>query len=338
MAEQFIHKYILEFGQPVSFYEGQGVFDVPSYAVSPIPFKGPESTKDPLQLDSYVDKLETDSAVRITGLNISFDIDKSKEAGNPSTLVIYNISDGTSKFLEQWQGKSPLLLLRAGYETDTELPIIFQGEIESYSEVFEGHTRKTTLQLKSGSSSIKEAYTVKSYRSGTSVEKIFEDLIADLKLPKGTIYYPRGNEVQFQVINKPVIINTPTAEFLRRFSKDNGYKFWIEDGVVNVYPENYVLRAGEFIFDINSSTNMIGSPVVTDGSPSVQEKQAWNKSLITVKTTLNGAYTLTSKVRVTSRFYNGIYEIIGLKHVGTYEGSEWYSTLELKQVDGWEEA
>ena len=68
------------------------------------------------------------------------------------------------------------------------------------------------------------------------------------------------------------------------------------------------------------------------------DRQPRNKSAITVTTTLNGAYTVGSKVKVTSRLYDGVYEITGITHRGTFEGSDWMSVLELKPVDGWEEA
>jgi hypothetical protein len=325
MAEQFIHKYVLEFGQPISFY-----------GLQPEQFSVADSnTKVVGEINDYM-PATSDQAVQLTKHNISFQIDKSKDAGKESTLTIYNISDETRKFLEQHQGNNPSLLLRAGYETDTEIPIIFKGEVITSSDVFQGNTRITTLQLKSGATNLKEAYTVKSYRAGTRVEDIIKYTVGDLKLPYGTLYFPRGNDVRIQTINKPVIINNPTKEFLRKFCTDNGYKFWIEDGTVNVLPDNYVIRAGEFVFDISADTNMIGSPSISDTDAAASEKQSGNRSNITVKTTLNGAYTLGAKVNITSKFHNGVYEILGITHSGTFEGSDWYSDLVLKAVDGWE--
>lgn len=325
MAEQFIHKYSLEFGQPISFY---GLSSEQFSIVD-------DNTRVVGEINDYMDSFP-DQAVKLSKHNMSFQIDKSKDAGKESTITIYNISDATRKFLEQTQGNNPSLLLRAGYETDVELPIIFKGEVITSSDVFQGNTRITTLQLKSGATNMKEAYTVKSYRAGTSVEDIIKYTVSDLKLPYGTLYFPKGNDVRIQTINKPVVINTPTKEFLRRFCADNGYKFWIEDGTVNVLPDNYVIRSGEFVFDISVDTNMIGSPTISDTDVAATEKQSGNRSNIKVKTTLNGAYTIGAKVNVTSKFHNGVYEIVGIVHSGTFEGSDWYSDLELKAVDGWE--
>ena len=327
MSEQWLHKYVLEFGQPVSFYTGQG-----SNFRAPLSVEA-QGTYDPTKINNYL-KDDT-SAVRITEHNITFRISKSKEGSKESSLTLYNISDATRKYLEQNQGNKPIIVLYAGYQSDVNLPLIFQGEIISMTERKEGATRITELVLKSGATNMTEAYTVRSYRAGTKFETIINDAINDLKLPKGTLILPKGNNVE-AVLPKAVIVNNPTKDFLKRFCAANGYRFWIEDGCANVSPLQ-PQADGAVAFLISSSTNMIGSPTLASETP-VMEKQAATRQDIKLKTTLNGAYSIGAKVQVESNYHSGVYEITGIEHTGTYEGNEWFSNLELKPIDGWEKA
>ena len=329
MAEQFNHKYVLEFGLPISFYFGNGSNNLKAPLLP-----SNQLTYLPRAINGFIDQdAVSDKSVRLTEHNINFNIDKGKESGKESTITIYNISESTRKFLEQHQGNNPSIVLYAGYQTDESLPLIFKGEVLSFTEEFLSHTRVTKIVARSGAKNTKEAYSVKSYKAGTQVKQILEDMIDDLKLPRGTMYFPAGSDVE--IVKRPVIVNSSTADFMRKFSLEHGYKFWIEDGTANVSPQKIEGREGLFVYDISADTNMIGSPSAAHEQQSPEKKDGVRKA-ISVRTTLNGSYKLTDKVNITSRFHTGVYEIEGIVHSGTYEGTDWYSQLQLKPIDGWE--
>ncbi len=330
MAEQFLHKYSLEFGQPVSFYSADATN---TSGVGLL-----QATPNQSDAISYAN-VNASGAIKLTQHNISFSITKGKDASTDTTFTIYNISDNVRKFLEQNNGKKPMLVFRAGYETELELivnpelPILFAGEVIQVVDSFNGTTRKTDITCASGTTAIQEAYSVKSYRAGTKPSEIVRQVMKDLKLPEGTIYFPANMEVAIQ---KPVVYTGPSIEFLRKFGKEQGIKVWIEDGAVNAVPTDIVAGAYTKAFKISSALNMIGSPSVKTADMSQTEKTSGNRQNITVKTTLNGAYSIGAKVVLESKYHNGSYEIESVQHDGTYEGDEWCSTLELKPVDGWE--
>lgn len=332
MAEQFNHKYSLEFGQPISFY---GADTNSNFAA--IPFSV-DYTKDQSKVSTYFEKRQGDNGVRLTSHNMSFSIKKGKDASTENNITIYNISDDVRKFLEQNNGKKPLIVLRAGYESDiygftTELPIIFNGEVIQAVDNFDGVTRKTDLTCATGTTAIQEAYSVRSYRTGTKPSKIVEDVLKDMKLPVGTFYLPEEMSVG---IEKPVAFSNPSIEFLRRYGKDNGFKVWFEDGAVNILSTSPRPPLTSIAFKISSDNNMIGSPSVKTADVTQTELKAGSRQNITVTTTLNGAYSIGAKVEIVSKYQNGLYEIESITHNGTFEGSDWNSQLELKPVDGWE--
>ena len=328
MAEQFLHKYVLEFGQPVSFYSAE----------SPTGVGLLSATTSQTNAIQYAN-VKADGAIRLTQHNLTFSIAKGKDSTKETTFSIYNISDNVRKFLEQNNGKKPMLVFRAGYETELdaianpELPILFAGEVIHVADTFNGTTRKTDITCASGTTAIQEAYSIKSYRAGTKPSDIVRQVMKDLKLPEGTVYFPANMEVAIQ---KPVVYTGPSIEFLRKFGKEQGIKVWIEDGAVNAVPTDIIAGSYTKAFKINSVLNMIGSPSVKTADVSQTENSSGNRQNITVKTTLNGAYSIGAKVVLESKYHNGTYEIESVQHDGTYEGDEWSSTLELKPIDGWE--
>ena len=369
MADQFNHKYELEFGQPISFYGANST----NPSTSRNTFVPISTTTSP---DVVAKRLTPESsAVKLTQHNMSFRITKGKDASTNNEIVIYNISDDVRKFLEANNGNKPIILLKAGYETDQNLPLIFSGEVIYCTDTFNGVTRTTTLTVASGTTAIQEAYSVKSYRKGTTGDQIVRDVIKDLKLPEGTIYIP---ESMFVAIQKPVSYTGPSMEFLRKLGKDNGFKVYVEDGTINVVSENHtdvefvpsnnalvqaILKDGsaeakaktleliekeriEFrkkwprkpvsVFKISSANNMIGSPSVKTADAGQTEKLSGNRQNVSVTTTLNGAYSIGARVVLESKYHNGVYEIESITHSGTFEGNDWQSALELKPVSDYE--
>lgn len=323
MAEQFNHKYELIFGQPVSFYQGTAT-TAPPYLY------GSSGTEVATDLTEFVGERYS-SALKLEQHHIEFDIDKSKESGKESTITIYNCSDLVRYYLEAKKSEAPLVTLRAGYE-DTEMNLLFQGEVYKVEEVFNGTTRQTKLLLRTAYRSMNEAFTVRSYKKGTPVSDIVRDVVSDLKLPEGTIYYKELGKIY---IDKPVALSGKSYPTLKKLMEGLQHQLYFEDGTVNVVPKNYVERDGKFVFDINVN-NMIGSPTVKSDTQGVQENQAANRDALTVTTVLNGAYQIGNLVNLTSKFHNGVYEIEAIKHNGSYEGSQWQSRLDIKPVDGWE--
>lgn len=371
MAEQFIHKYELEFGQPISFYSAPQANPSTIIPINTTPSK-----------EKVASRISSDTnAVKLTQHNISFRILKGKDSSTTNEIVIYNISDNVRKFLEANNGHKPLVILRAGYESDIQfpiagqLPILFSGEVVNCVDTFNGVTRTTTLTVASGTTAIQEAYSVKSYRKGTTGEQIVRDVIADLKLPEGTIYIP---DSMFVGIQKPVSYTGPSMEFLRKLGKDNGFKVFVEDGAVSVIADDLpdvefvpsnnalvqqILQNGsaeakaktlaiveaerkEFrkkyprrpvsVFEISAETNMIGSPSVNTADASQTQNIQGSRQNVTVTTTLNGAYTIGAKVNLRSKYHSGVYEIVSITHSGTYEGTDWQSSLELKPNNDYE--
>ena len=326
--KQFKHKYELRFGQPISFYteSREGLF----------PNEIQVSEQNPLfDINYYLKSLEG-KAVLLTEHNISFRIRKSKDVGEESTVTIYNMSDKTRAFLDKWLGSTaePPLLLKAGYETDSSLPLLFQGNVVSVKEEYNGHTRATTVSLRSGTQAIKEAFTTRSYRAGVRASDVIRDLVTDLRLPRGTLKFADNEKSS----DKPIVAQGNTVDFLRRFSKANGYNVWIEDGTINVIPQNYAIaNTSDKALNVSSAIgNLLGSPAITNTGTEKTENQNGIRQALTIKLTLHGNVKIADKINLTSKYHNGVYGVEGITHNGDYEGNNWTTELEIVPIDGWE--
>lgn len=189
------------------------------------------------------------NGVVIEGLNFSFDLAK---GGDESTnrIKLYNITDKTRSFLNQYGKALPIVQLEAGYSTDKTLPIVYKGEVIGVNDVWEGSTRVTTLTVKAGASAIKEAYTIRSFKKGTTLETIVREVIGDMKLDYGTIFIPRIDERAI-AIDKNYYLQCKSVDGLKRLCTENDLDMVIEDGKVNVLPKN-VNPLPENAADLNS--------------------------------------------------------------------------------------
>ena len=327
MAEQRIHKYKAQFGQPESYHKKRDAL-----RTQPISF---ELDGDPNAIDDQYHNVTPQDVIEVSEFNMSFTIHKTKDAGQADTITFYNLSKDARKRLEKNEAGNPLFVLYAGYETDNDIPLIFEGEVISVKQHWDGHTQTTQCTLKTAATNIKEAYTSRSYRVGERVENVFRDLFKDMGLAKGVISFGKGVVAANGILNKPLIINGATVDWIRKWSKQNGFTFTVHDGIANIFKSDEEIE-GVVAYYISSETNMIGSPNIAGTDTAIQEDQPANKQTISVTTTLNGAYKIGDLVEVESREYKGIYAIDSIVHSGTYEGSDWFSRLELKPVNGWE--
>jgi hypothetical protein len=146
------------------------------------------------------------------------------------------LSDENRRFLDQVSEAKPVVKLECGYATDEVLPVVFQGEVLRVVEHFEGPTRITKLMVKAGASNIAESYSVKTYRSGTSLEVILKELISDMKLPYGTVYIPRvaSNSI---VIDKNFYASGKTIDIIKSLCDNYDLVLNVARvSVVNIFP------------------------------------------------------------------------------------------------------
>lgn len=330
----FMRRYEILIGKPFTFTEGEDI-----NARSRLGLFLEPTHRRALILEQYFAS-ETTNSLAVRDHHVEFDIDKSggeSSDGNEATVTIFNLADETVKYLENNSGDKTFITIRAGY-SDDGLVTIFRGNVARVIDSIDGVNRKTKLTLSDGGVFIKEQLSSRSYPKGTKIDKIVDDLILDLDLPRGSIA-KLGNDV---VTKHRTILYGKTADQLKRILESRNYAFNIQDMFTNV-----IARAQEKAKEeaetkdqknrvpvITPNTGLIGSPSFIDDSASMTTLEADTNAPngIKFRSLLNGVLLPNTYVKIESRKFNGIYRITKVKHKGNYEGSEWYTDCEAEDV------
>lgn len=277
--------------------------------------------------------------------NIEFEIkkDNSKEP-NKGYITLYNLSDSTVNYLDANQRESLAVVLEAGYDGDNKL--LFSGTVEFLQDTWDGPTRKTKMILGDATNNLMTSKSSRSYRAGTPLNTILNDLISDLKLPKGRV-------VSFgdQKSTYSMAFSGSTSSNLSKLAANTGSTFSVQDGAV--YWTKQGRRLKEVVFEISAESGMHDSPTAQNPEPAKRrlEKQKNKKSKnkkphvktsaeiredagLVVTSTLNGAILPETTIYLKSIKYTGFYKVVYLTHKGELEGGSWVTEMGLSETRG----
>lgn len=300
----------------------------------------------PTNIEHFIDNKTNNDAYRISGsLNLEFDIkkDNSKEP-NKGYVTVYNLSDETVSYLDANQRESIAIILYAGYNGDEKM--LFSGTVEFVEDRWNGAERVTKFILGDGTLNLATAKTARSYRKGTALDTVLNDLISDLQLPKGAIIpFGSGNTLQYSMA-----FSGNASENLNILAKNTGSTFSVQDGAVYWTKEGQ--RFKQTVFEISEETGMRGSPTPKNPEPAKRrlEKKSKRKSKpkdtrktsaeikedagLTVETLLNGAILPETSIYLKSKKYTGFYKVVYLKHKGQRASGDWVTELGLSETRG----
>lgn len=291
-----------------------------------------------IDLDEFIEEnpsdfyriAELESEGRV-GLNIKFKVEKKSSSSNPNQakITVYNLSDRLASYLYNNQKKNIVILLKAGYR-DTGIKTIFKGTVSGVDSTYEGTLRKTTISCTDGGVNLKEANTNRSYRKGTSVNKIIDDLIDDVGVPKNKGAIARLPDSEKIAHNW--YYTGPTAQVLKSWGENYDFSFSIQDGSAHWMPIDG--RKDQEVVRISPQTGMIGSPSTRNTSGNAKQRnKAKNKDGIKVKCLLNGAILPETTVYIESDQFNTALKVVDVIHTGELEGAMWVTEFIGKVVD-----
>lgn len=300
----------------------------------------------PVNIEKHANTNKGDAYV-IKDLHMEFSIkkDNSKDP-NKGYVTVYNLSDEVVNYLDANQRESLAVMLHAGYNGDEKL--IFSGTVEFMEGNFPEETRQTKFILGDGTLNLTTATTTRSYRKGTPMNNIMNDLISDLKLPKGRV-------VDFgpQTSQHAMAFTGNASQNLANLAKNTGSTFSVQDGAV--YWTREGSRFNTVMFEVSEETGMVGTP--TPKQPATAKKALQKAAKVaagkkvstpkkpkehdiredvglTVTTLLNGAILPESTIYLNSRYHKGFYKVAELTHKGGFESGDWTTEMGLVETRG----
>lgn len=331
----FIRKYVLDIGLPIPtdlIETIDGIQVVPSAPL--LSFTEPSAGT--FDNKGFIYKLDdpalADRAIRITDLNIKFDIKKENTASpNTSSITIYNLSDKSVDFLDRIAGLNAIVSLDAGYEGRIEHLLL--SNIEDITTVWEGEDRITTIELAEGSEVMRDSLISKSYKAGTPVSTMVEDLINHLNLNRGIV-----DEIN-DTIAKPIFMSGRAYDNLMRLGSDFKFDVSIDNLSVNI-----IDKAKEIPTDgpgfrritnariVSPSTGYIGSITKSGKNKGKSKNTDESKNGVEFTVLLDGSITIGSFIELRETDFEGQYKVVEVSHKGEFEGNNWYTKVTAERA------
>lgn len=278
------------------------------------------------EFGGYTDFLVTPSShLTIKELNIKATI-LSSNAGNSDTqetvIEILNLSDiNVSKIRAE-----DIVILRAGYKSLKDLPIIFVGHVIKVSTTNDNSEDRTTKIICSMSSiprkNIKISKIPLQGETTQSIADYFAGIAAKNGIPTGNIFIPISQSYDY---------GFPAVgyfwDIMDEFCQYNNLKNYISLGKLYIEP-----------IDSLQFTDVVAiEPFNVKGSISLEEDSATttgdkNKIGIVFSTFLDGRITLDKKIRVTYGEFKGDYKPMSIEFRLDLEGSYWDTVVSATKI------
>lgn len=281
--------------------------------------------------------VENFNAVEITDLQLEALVNSSSKSSgselNNAEITIVGLDEETISLIT---GANRNVILKAGYEGDKELPIIFNGQTVSVTTKREGNEVRTTLVCKDG-------YTPSgTIRVGLSYNNItygdLFDKLADIWKKNGINSTNKTiikDEISppFKVPPRDILIKNGWSYqgYLRQamddVCKSLNYEWFILNSVLYIQPRNFknIISIAELdnsqiksLRDQQENTRVSSTNVESTG--------------IAVSTFLDGRFNLASKLKILEGSKKGTYAITQVSHKLNYRGANWDTQLTCEGV------
>lgn len=267
---------------------------------------------------------EDANALDVSNLRIQFEIVKSSIGKpNTATIKVFNLSESSRSKIQQFDR----VVLEAGYEGSNGT--IFSGEVFN---VFPRRLQPEwviEIYASDGGFNFREAYTTASYGNNVSLSQILDGLRGDMNLEVGQI------NLSDSVLNSKKIMGWQftgdTSKALDELKLEYNFDWSIQGGKFYVIARDRTADAKP-VFEINSESGMIGSPVLTERGADVKTLLNWQLipneeiNVVSVGQPIKYAYLNISSAK--QRINYGNFIVRQITHIGDTRGLDWYTMIE----------
>ena len=253
----------------------------------------------------------------VTGLNVSFDIEKTTSSkANSATITVYNLNAESRAALEDPES---VITLEAGYES--QFGIVFTGNDLIVQTRKVGVDNETTIKSKDGGKQIAETHVNLDVPAGEGLEETVNKIVRHYKdvtgRPVELKKLPRKKAARAKALSKSA------AKLLDELLAPEGYEWSIQDGEFRV--TKITEGSEETVYILSPQSGLIGSPEKTRFRLPNMDKDSDGISFTCL---LNPHITPLRRVQLASENIRGIYKITSVKYRGDFSGSDWYCEAE----------
>jgi len=272
-------------------------------------------------------------------LDIKFKVEKSlKDEPNKCELEIVNLSEDHRAQLEHLQpdlsgqvsglAKQKVrkvaeratsgipVKIEAGYEEDSDLSLIWLGDLRTIKSVKQGPDWVTTLESGDGEKAWQNARINVSFGPKTPVETVIRAIVKELGLGQGNLPLFTG-QIQTKmgaILPRGTVVSGQAASRLHDWCRSCGLEFSIQDGAIQLLDPSRAVAEPAFL--VSTETGMVESPTVDiDG-------------LLHVKMLMPHDIRPGRLLVVDAQRVKGNYRIEKLIYEADSAGGDWYVDIE----------
>lgn len=256
----------------------------------------------------------------LSGLHGDFSVFKSdKREPNTAEIKIFGLASDTRSRLE---GSRDLpITLGAGYQGDTDPPILFVGDSRSARSSRDGAEIITTIQARDFGRLYQQARLIRSYGPATPVVNVLRDLVRAMGVGEGNLAeFAAAFQLRNGMTNFPdgYAIQGPVRRSMDALLRGAGLRWSIQNNALQIQRQGQPLQTRAVY--LSASSGLIGSP----------EKDS--KGVVTAVSLIQGGLDPGRKLSLDSERVSGDYKIRTVEYQGALPGAEWYATLTLKPI------
>ena len=281
----------------------------------------------PIYLEDYVD-YDNPSAYLFNAHDCSFKVTKTNNNDRLNSLVmtLFNLDDDVVDYLSTNSGNNLVAILRVG-DNEVGLSKLFQGTVTKVKDDNSNTDRVTTITVSDGKVNTQNAFSLRTYDTGTPRKTILADLIKDTQLPIGTTVEVEGN------ILRPKSLQGKTMDLIDKLFVMDDLDVSIQDGNIEVINKRY--RKDEQVAYISMETGLIGkpSPLVKDAS-STKDNVSANSSGVRFQGFLDTSVRPNATVYLKDGKFDGAYKVTNVVYTGSTRKNNWMYKAEGIETQG----
>jgi hypothetical protein len=261
--------------------------------------------------------------LEITDLHISFEIKKTaKNQPNKSSIRVWNLQLSTRKELEKPDTRC---IFYAGYREDAGPLLLFNGNTTFVWSRIEGPDIVTEFELGDGQAEMRDATVSVGYGPGVRSSQILADAAQSMELPLNV----PGNAPERSYQQGFSYYGSATG-LLDKVTQGTDLEWSVQNGNLQVIQQGMVTTRQGVELDLDSG--LIYSPERMRKNRTEHKKRASARHQYDgwrVKTLLMPMLNPGDRIRLTSRFVQGIFRIQEIEHRGDSHEGDWISEIKL---------
>jgi hypothetical protein len=258
-------------------------------------------------------------------IKIAFNISKGiSSSANTAEIEIWNLQESSRNSM----GKEfDEITLEAGYMPPQggagNVGVIFKGNIRDVEHTRDGSNIITRISCGDGDKALRRATISKSYRKGTPVKEVVEDIYKELEkqgVKRGEWKFPDDMEQSFK---RPYATCGSCAREMDTLGRGRQFYWNIQNGTMEIIPGDGFIGT---IVSITPQSGMIGVPTITDNG-------------VKVSALLNPEIRPNRRVQVESQVLemnaaNGVYRVSQCDYSGDNREGEFRVDVTGESVQG----